>query len=140
MKLSPCNILGAAAAAVFTFATATAESVKVGVLHSLSGTMAISETSLRDTLLFAFDEINAAGGIKAGGKTYTIEPVIVDGDTVELDDGRKIDVALIDATLSEELDKIRAQGAAQLTRLDEAAKMFRDMATAAERTQDGTSW
>jgi ABC-type branched-subunit amino acid transport system substrate-binding protein len=38
--------------------------VKVGVLHSLSGTMAISETSLRDVLLFAFDEINHAGGIK----------------------------------------------------------------------------
>ena len=49
--------------------------VKVGVLHSLSGTMAISETSLRDTLLFAFDEINAAGGIM--GKK--IEPVVVDG-------------------------------------------------------------
>jgi urea transport system substrate-binding protein len=51
------------------------DKVRVGVLHSLSGTMAISETSLRDTLLFAFDEINAAGGIL--GKK--IEPVIVDG-------------------------------------------------------------
>jgi urea transport system substrate-binding protein len=56
-----------------------AETVKVGVLHSLSGTMAISETSLRDMLLFAFDEINAAGGIKIGDKSYMIEPVIVDG-------------------------------------------------------------
>src|ERR1700740_2710397 len=53
--------------------------VKVGVLHSLSGTMAISETSLRDTLLFAFDEINQAGGITIGGTNYMIEPVIVDG-------------------------------------------------------------
>lgn len=53
--------------------------VKVGVLHSLSGTMAISETSLRDVLLFAFDEINHAGGIKVGGKSFTIEPVVVDG-------------------------------------------------------------
>jgi urea transport system substrate-binding protein len=53
--------------------------VKVGVLHSLSGTMAISETSLRDVLLFAFDEINDAGGIKVGEKTYKIDPVIVDG-------------------------------------------------------------
>jgi len=51
------------------------ETVKVGVLHSLSGTMAISETSLRDVLLFAFDEINAAGGVM--GKK--IEPVVVDG-------------------------------------------------------------
>src|SRR5438477_11730681 len=55
-----------------------AETVKVGVLHSLSGTMAISETSLKDVLLFTFDEINKAGGVKAGGKTYMIEPVIVD--------------------------------------------------------------
>ena len=52
-----------------------AETVKVGVLHSLSGTMAISETSLRDVLLFTFDEINAKGGVM--GKK--IEPVVVDG-------------------------------------------------------------
>jgi len=36
------------------------DAIKVGILHSLSGTMAISETSLRDVLLFAFDEINKA--------------------------------------------------------------------------------
>src|SRR6186713_1546878 len=51
------------------------ETVKVGVLHSLSGTMAISETSLRDVLLFTFDEVNKAGGVM--GKM--IEPVVVDG-------------------------------------------------------------
>lgn len=51
------------------------ETVKVGILHSLSGTMAISETSLRDILLFTFDEINANGGVM--GKK--IEPVVVDG-------------------------------------------------------------
>jgi len=56
-----------------------ADTVKVGILHSLSGTMAISETSLRDVLLFTFDEINKAGGVKVGGKSYNIEPVIVDG-------------------------------------------------------------
>src|SRR5581483_4730152 len=55
------------------------DTVKVGVLHSLSGTMAISETSLRDVLLFAFDQINDAGGIKVGDKMYKIDPVIVDG-------------------------------------------------------------
>lgn len=54
---------------------AAQDTVKVGVLHSLSGTMAISETSLRDVLLFAFDEINASGGVL--GKK--IEPVVVDG-------------------------------------------------------------
>src|SRR5205809_5726382 len=65
------------------FALATnaraADTIKVGILHSLSGTMAISETSLRDVLLFAFDEINKAGGVKVEGKSYQIEPVIVDG-------------------------------------------------------------
>jgi urea transport system substrate-binding protein len=60
-------------------ATSAADTIKVGVLHSLSGTMAISETSLRDALLFAFDEINKAGGVKIGDKSYTIEPIIVDG-------------------------------------------------------------
>ncbi len=51
-----------------------AETVKVGILHSLSGTMAISETSLKDVLLFTFDEINKSGGVL--GKM--IEPVVVD--------------------------------------------------------------
>ncbi len=51
------------------------DTVKVGILHSLSGTMAISETSLRDILLYTFDEINKSGGVM--GKK--IEPVIVDG-------------------------------------------------------------
>src|SRR6202451_3514224 len=52
------------------------DTVKLGVLHSLSGTMAISETSLRDVLLFAFDEINNAGGIRVGDKSYKIDPGI----------------------------------------------------------------
>jgi len=50
------------------------DSVKIGVLHSLSGTMAISETSLRDAVLMAADEINAKGGVL--GKK--ILPVVVD--------------------------------------------------------------
>ena len=47
-------------------ASSTADSgdtVKVGLLHSLSGTMAISETSVRDAELLAIEEINAAGGV-----------------------------------------------------------------------------
>ncbi|MDO9360585.1 MAG: transporter substrate-binding protein, partial [Polaromonas sp.] len=48
--------------------------IKVGILHSLSGTMAISETVLKDTVLMAIDEINAKGGVM--GKK--LEPVIVD--------------------------------------------------------------
>ncbi|HEY3698609.1 MAG TPA: urea ABC transporter substrate-binding protein [Spongiibacteraceae bacterium] len=50
------------------------EPIKVGVLHSLSGTMAISETVLKDTILMAIDEINASGGV-LGRK---LEPVVVD--------------------------------------------------------------
>ncbi|MFW2355577.1 urea ABC transporter substrate-binding protein [Hydrogenophaga sp.] len=50
------------------------ETIKVGVLHSLSGTMAISETVLKDTVLMAIDEINAKGGLL--GKK--LEPVVVD--------------------------------------------------------------
>lgn len=60
------------------FGVHAADTVKVGVLHSLSGTMAISETSLKDVLLFTFDEINKGGGIKVGGKNYLIDPVVVD--------------------------------------------------------------
>ena len=39
------------------------ETVKIGILHSLSGTMAISEVSLKDVVLMAVDEINAKGGV-----------------------------------------------------------------------------
>ena len=76
MKRRIFSSLLLASAAVLTVVGAKAEdTVKVGVLHSLSGTMAISETSLRDILLYTFDEINAAGGVM--GKM--IEPVVVDG-------------------------------------------------------------
>src|SRR5206468_4953803 len=50
------------------------DTVKIGILHSLSGTMAISETSLRDVVLMAVEEINRSGGVL--GKQ--IEPVVVD--------------------------------------------------------------
>jgi len=50
------------------------EPIKIGVLHSLSGTMAISEVSLRDVVLMAVEEINAKGGL-LGRK---IQPVVVD--------------------------------------------------------------
>ena len=48
--------------------------IKVGVLHSLSGTMAISETALKNTALMAFEEINAKGGVLG----RPLEPVVVD--------------------------------------------------------------
>src|SRR5689334_16569821 len=50
------------------------ETIKVGVLHSLSGTMAISETTLKDTILFLIDEQNKKGGVN--GKK--LEAVVVD--------------------------------------------------------------
>ncbi len=51
------------------------ETIKVGILHSLSGTMAISETSLRDAEMMAIEEINASGGVL--GKK--LEPIVEDG-------------------------------------------------------------
>ncbi|MBA3508365.1 MAG: transporter substrate-binding protein, partial [Betaproteobacteria bacterium] len=51
-----------------------ADTIKVGILHSLSGTMAISETVLKDVALMAIEEINAKGGVL--GKK--IEPIVVD--------------------------------------------------------------
>ncbi|MFN3617609.1 MAG: urea ABC transporter substrate-binding protein [Aquabacterium sp.] len=65
--------LGVAGLAFSTMAQAS-NTIKVGVLHSLSGTMAISETVLKDTVLMAIDEINAKGGLL--GKK--LEPVVVD--------------------------------------------------------------
>jgi urea transport system substrate-binding protein len=67
--------VGALALSALFGSAQAADTVKVGVLHSLSGTMAISETSLRDVLIFTADEINAKGGVL--GKK--IELVIVDG-------------------------------------------------------------
>jgi urea transport system substrate-binding protein len=49
------------------------DTVKVGILHSLSGTMAISETSLKDAELMAIEEINAAGGVLGKKIVPTVE-------------------------------------------------------------------
>ena len=62
------TVLGSSAA------MAAEDTIKIGVLHSLSGTMAISETSLKDTLLMLVDEQNKKGGVL--GKK--IEAVVVD--------------------------------------------------------------
>ncbi|WP_092498851.1 urea ABC transporter substrate-binding protein [Faunimonas pinastri] len=57
-----------------TRALAADDTIKVGVLHSLSGTMAISETTLKDVMLMLIDEQNKKGGLL--GKK--LEPVVVD--------------------------------------------------------------
>ncbi|MDX2076732.1 MAG: urea ABC transporter substrate-binding protein [bacterium] len=51
------------------------ETIKIGVLHSLSGTMAISEASVVDATLLAVEEINAKGGVLG----RMIEPIVIDG-------------------------------------------------------------
>ena len=53
----------------------TREPIKIGVLHSLTGTMSISEISVKDATLLAVEEINAAGGVLG----RPLEAVIEDG-------------------------------------------------------------
>jgi urea transport system substrate-binding protein len=71
--------LSAAAGLALTAAAAiqpaqAADTIKIGILHSLSGTMAISETTLKDAMLMLIDEQNKKGGLL--GKK--LEPVVVD--------------------------------------------------------------
>ncbi|MYB39440.1 MAG: urea ABC transporter substrate-binding protein [Gammaproteobacteria bacterium] len=74
------KLLSLAAAGAFAVSTAfsgaanAADTIKVGVLHSLSGTMAISETTLKDTMLMLVDDLNRKGGLL--GKK--VEAVVVD--------------------------------------------------------------
>ena len=73
-KITCKSIILALVLFIFTVQAQAAETIKVGILHSLSGTMAISETSLKDVALMAIEEINAKGGVL--GKK--LEPVVVD--------------------------------------------------------------
>ena len=73
-KLSAVAALTTIGLSLYALPSFAADTIKVGVLHSLSGTMAISETVLKDTVLMAIDEINAKGGVL--GKK--LEPVVVD--------------------------------------------------------------
>jgi urea transport system substrate-binding protein len=75
MKLIVRTIASGAILAAAAVSTATAaEPIKVGVLHSLSGTMAISETTLKDTVLMLVDEVNKSGGLLG----RPLEAVVVD--------------------------------------------------------------
>ncbi|WP_435104308.1 urea ABC transporter substrate-binding protein [Arhodomonas sp. AD133] len=67
------TVAGLALAAGMAGAQA-AEPIKVGVLHSLSGTMAISESTLKDTMLMLIEQQNAEGGVLG----RELEPVVVD--------------------------------------------------------------
>ncbi|MEP3589141.1 MAG: urea ABC transporter substrate-binding protein, partial [Marinobacter sp.] len=64
----------AAGAISYSGLVMAADTIKVGVLHSLSGTMAISGSTLKDTMLMLIEKQNAAGGV-LGRK---LEPVVVD--------------------------------------------------------------
>tara|TARA_Y100001934_G_scaffold283157_1_gene400846 strand:- start:1414 stop:2712 length:1299 start_codon:yes stop_codon:yes gene_type:complete len=64
----------ASTAIAYSGAVMAADTIKVGVLHSLSGTMAISESTLKDTVLMMIEEQNKKGGVM--GKK--LEPVVVD--------------------------------------------------------------
>ncbi|MEC9196955.1 MAG: urea ABC transporter substrate-binding protein [Pseudomonadota bacterium] len=68
--------MGAVAAVALSagMASAEGEPIKIGVLHSLSGTMAISETTLKDTMLMLIEKQNAAGGVLG----RPLEAVVVD--------------------------------------------------------------
>ncbi|WP_018016114.1 urea ABC transporter substrate-binding protein [Teredinibacter turnerae] len=66
--------LSAAALTFGAYTAQAADTIKVGVLHSLSGTMAISETTLKDTVLMMVEEQNKKGGLL--GKK--LEAVVVD--------------------------------------------------------------
>src|SRR5260370_32712253 len=58
------KLLGVAGMATAWSVAAMAEdTIKIGVLHSLSGTMAISETTLKDTVLMMVDDLNKKGGL-----------------------------------------------------------------------------
>lgn len=68
------KVAGVAALTLSAAVAQAADTIKVGVLHSLSGTMAISETTLKDTVLMMVEEQNKKGGLL--GKK--LEPVVVD--------------------------------------------------------------
>ena len=75
------------------------DTIKVGVVHSLSGPMAISEVAMRDATFLAIDEINAAGGLL----------------------GKQLEVVIEDGASTPE---VFAEKARQLLEIDEVAVIF----------------
>ena len=74
LLLRATSALVGGAIALSAFGAQAADTIKVGILHSLSGTMAISETTLKDVMLMLIDEQNKKGGVL--GKK--LEAVVVD--------------------------------------------------------------
>ena len=71
--MTACGGGSAAPAADSADSSADGGTVKVGLLHSLTGSMAISETSVRDAEVLAIDEINKAGGVNGCQIEYVEE-------------------------------------------------------------------
>jgi urea transport system substrate-binding protein len=74
LALAASSVAGLAAGTRPAVAAPTGEPIKVGILHSLSGTMAISETTLKDVMLMLIAEQNAKGGVLG----RPLEAVVVD--------------------------------------------------------------
>ncbi|KAJ0336819.1 hypothetical protein COL154_014337, partial [Colletotrichum chrysophilum] len=74
VQLAAGAAAGASTVMSSKIAFAADDTIKVGILHSLSGTMAISETTLKDVMLMLIEEQNKKGGLL--GKK--LEPVVVD--------------------------------------------------------------
>jgi urea transport system substrate-binding protein len=75
--VSVVAVLLAVVGGLVVYANSSQAPIKVGVLHSLSGTMAISEVAVRDATLLAIEEINQQGGVLG----RRIEPIVVDGES-----------------------------------------------------------
>ncbi|WP_455197829.1 transporter substrate-binding protein, partial [Kaarinaea lacus] len=73
-KQLPTRFVALALLLIISLPVFAADTIKVGVLHSLSGTMAISETTLKDTVLMMIEDQNKKGGVL--GKK--LEAVVVD--------------------------------------------------------------
>lgn len=90
-------LLGAFALSVGALTAQAADTIKVGVLHSLTGTMAISETTLKDTVLMMVEEQNKAGGLLGKKlKAVVVDPAsnwpLFAEKTKELLEKEKVDV------------------------------------------------
>ena len=111
-------------------ALAQGEPIKVGVLHSLSGTMAISETTLKDTVEMLIEQQNEAGGLLG----CQIEAVVVDPASDwplfaekarELITDEEVDADDVEA-LESRLEKIRSDRNAKAKKLEELKATYEE--------------
>ena len=104
-QLTVATLLAASGVGATAYAQDT---IKVGILHSLTGTMAISETALKDVALMTIDEINAKGGVL----------------------GKKLEAVVVDPASSEPLFAERAR---ELLAQDKVAVVFGNWTSASRK-------